>query len=78
MSDGEAPKILTPIFEYLAQEPERHRVFARATWLASFEWDFHPCELECDAALEKLGLAKPGPGPDPDTLYQWPDGTWRD
>ena len=70
MSDRTSAGLFADVFEYLAEEPdERNKKFARRLWGMIGEYDFTPCQMECDDALFSLGLAKKGVYPHHDQIY---------
>lgn len=65
MADRTSAEIFGSIFELLAEDPtDHHKNLARKFWRMSDRYDFHPCQMECDEALETLGLARPDPDED--------------
>lgn len=64
MADRGAAEIFGIIFRKLAVDPTvQHVRWAKSLWRASFSFDFSPEQMECDATLRKLGLAKKGLDP---------------
>ena len=73
MADHTSAGIFGEIFVRLAKTPdERNIEFAHWLWGKSMQYDFSPCQMECQDSLVKLGLARRGVDP------RWPqDGeTW--
>jgi hypothetical protein len=88
VSAKNAASLFSKIFVHLAQHgyavpPARTMVvhrdeFARWLWRLTERYDFHPADMDCSEALEKLGLARrhppagageQGPAYDPDWIY---------
>ncbi len=57
MADRGAADIFAQAFTLLASSKSKEEI-AKELWKASFEFDFTPCQMEADRALEKLGLAR--------------------
>lgn len=64
MSDSTGCYHFGLIFERMAKEPEKYRELAHFIYGVCQERDFHPAEMELDAALIGWDLAKKGPNPD--------------
>lgn len=59
MADRTSAGLFGTFFEFLAEEPdERSKVMAEKLWRISKRYDFGPCQMDCDDALVKLGLAR--------------------
>lgn len=57
MADRTSAEIFSSVFRLLAERPAT-RSLAREVWDLSKRYDFHPVQMDCDAALETLGLAR--------------------
>ena len=69
MADRNSAEIFGSLFDMLAAGlPADPAETARLLWNMQKGYDFSPCQMECDDALLKLGLARELP-PDP----RWPD-----
>lgn len=73
MADRGSAFIYGSMFRKLAADPTpQHVRWAKALWRDSFEYDFSPEQMYCDAALRKLGLAKRGLDPEyPEDGQTW-------
>lgn len=60
MADRTSAGIFARVFEYLSlvEDPINRHEFARFLYGESRRCDFHPCQMDCDDALVKLGLAR--------------------
>lgn len=60
MADRTSAEIFGLLFEKLAKRPQKEvRTLARWAWKLAGAYDFDDCQMDCDKALIKLGLAKP-------------------
>ena len=60
MSDRSKAYLFAELFQMFAKDmTDESKWFAHQVWKMTFEYDFLPCQMECDDALELLGLAKP-------------------
>ena len=77
MADRRSAELFSELLEEIAEEeaPARERVVK--LWAKTFGYDFHPCQMGCDDALLKLGLAKRTGGEDDEILYAESDGTFQ-
>jgi hypothetical protein len=68
MADRTAAEIFAKVFDVLARNPTDDRLaIAREIAPMARQYDFHPCQMNCDDALVSLGLAAEGPdSEDPD------------
>lgn len=58
MADRTSAEIFGSIFEKLSEEPDTANVqFVTWLWEMAGRYDFSDCQMECDEALVKLGLA---------------------
>ena len=57
MSDKTSAEIFGLIFNLLAKQPKSNQKLAAKIWKISSQYDFHPCQMGCNDALKKLGLA---------------------
>lgn len=70
LSDRTSAGLFAGIFEFLAEEPdERGKKFARRLWEMTKQYDFTPCQMECDDALLDLGLMRKGTYPQHDQMF---------
>jgi hypothetical protein len=59
MSDRSSARIFSEIFELLAENPDERNIrLADNIWGFTYDYDFSPCQLECDDELFKLQLAQ--------------------
>ena len=57
MADRTAAAIFGSVFELLAEQPDnRSRVMAKKLMKLTRMYDFNPYQMECDDALDKLGI----------------------
>lgn len=65
MADRTSASVFSLIFEELAKDGEIDRKrLAKKLMKAAREFDFSTCQMECDKALLKLGVAKRGVDPE--------------
>lgn len=64
MADRTSACIFGYFFEEAARQGEIARPMVGFMWNLARDYDFHPCQMDCDEALLKLGLAKMGVHPD--------------
>lgn len=61
MSDRTSAEIFHEIFRMLAQEATaRDKEYAYKIWRIAWQYDFSWVQMECDASLVRLGLARSG------------------
>ncbi len=81
MGDTSGAELFGKIFRRLAKDPDdaRRKSLVMFFWKEAREHDFYACEMDADAALKKLGLAKKGRNEDGEitTLYRR-DGRWQE
>lgn len=58
MADRTSAELFGYIFDMLAEECERNKERAVRFWQKAREYDFSWYQMDCDAALLKLGLAR--------------------
>lgn len=64
MADRTSASLFCQVFELLASDPTpQHVAFARTLWDHTYGYDFSPYQMECDEALQALGLARMGVDP---------------
>jgi len=73
MADRDSATIFSEIFTRLGSDPtEQHVKWAHELWKLTQQYDFSAYQLECDEALQKLGLAWRGLDPDyPEDGVTW-------
>jgi len=65
MADRTSAQLFNTIFTLLAKDgPIDKQKFANKVWEMTGNYDFSPCQLGCDAAIKKLGLARRGVDPE--------------
>lgn len=65
MADRTSAEVFGLVFEMLAKKPtDENKEMARQLWKKTDGYDFGPSQMDCDAALKKLGLARKGVDPD--------------
>lgn len=58
MSDRTSARLFCIIFTMLSNNPtEEHKEMANEIWSKRLSYDFSDCQIGCDEALVKLGLA---------------------
>jgi hypothetical protein len=83
MADRNSAEIFGTLFEFISQDPmiPRHEL-AEKLWSMAQQYDFSWCQMDCDAHLIKLGLAKVGIDPeypeDGEGIIYGPTGEWVD
>lgn len=64
MADRTSARVFGSIFSLLAKNPtEEHKAIAKGIWPLTGEYDFSHYQMNVDASLIELGLAKCGPDP---------------
>jgi hypothetical protein len=64
MADRTSAALFGKVFTVLASDPTpQHKQWARELWSQTLEYDFTPYQMDCDEALQVLGLAHKGIDP---------------
>lgn len=70
MSDHSSAYLFSKLFEMFAEDgTAQAKEHARKIWVMSWQYDFSFEQMDCNQALERLGLAKARPPDDPDDPY---------